>query len=299
MNSKTLKLLFTNLALLATATAYSTTKTHYDKGKLSHEQSINHDLNFASANGNTLFVHNVFGSVDVEGYDGNDVEIRAQKFIWADSTEALEDGMQEIDLSHYIVDQRMHVYLDSPYTKFDEEKGRYSHHQQRSNHDWPNYEYLINITVRLPRDTNLHVSAINDGDIIVSDVHANKLRVSNINGAIDMVNVSGTTKAHSINKDINISYSKNPDQDSSYETINGDLNINFAQQPNAEITFKTMNGDFFTQYDVQNLGPKMLKTSTKSKRGVKYKFDSENRIKIGQGGTHYTFKTLNGDIYVK
>ena len=299
MNSKTFKLFFTSLALLTLVAAHGNSRSYKDSSSMSTDQSISYDLSFnQDSSDNTLFVYNVYGSIDVEGYDGDEIEIRAEKTVWGKTQLDINEGLEEIQLLNYTKDQRMVVYLDTPFTYFDKDKMRYGHYN--NNHDeWPNYEYIINITVRVPKNTNLYLSAINKGHIMVQDVHAKLFRVSNINGSIDMVDVSGTTKANTINKDINISYRENPFEDSSYETVNGDLNVTFANEPDADITFKTMNGDFYTHFDVQNVGPKLLKTSKQHKRGVKYKFDTENRLKMGNGGTKYTFKTLNGDIYVK
>ena len=72
--------------------------------------------------------------------------------------------------------------------------------------------------------------------------------VRNINGAIDMKNVSGTTDVNALNKDINITYSENPKEESFYNSLNGDITVKFQDNLDASISYKTMNGGFYTNY---------------------------------------------------
>ena len=150
----------------------------------------------------------------------------------------------------------------------------------------------------IPKQTNIKISAINNGDINIKGIHAKHLNVNNINGAIDMTDVSGQTAVNAINKDINIAYQKNPSKDSKFISINGDLNIVFAGEPDAEVIYKTMNGDFYTSYDVSMMAPIIKKTNKKKGRGIKYKLGSTNRLLVGKGGPVYRLETLNGDIKI-
>jgi hypothetical protein len=123
--------------------------------------------------------------------------------------------------------------------------------------------------------------------------------VHNINGAIDMKNVSGKTDVNALNKDINIVYSENPKEESFYNSLNGDINIKFKDGLDASISYKTMNGGFFTNFDVQKTTPVLKKTSERKNKGTKYKINSSKHFKIGNGNVHLHFDQLNGDAIVK
>jgi len=251
-------------------------------------------------------IFNVNGSIDVAGHVGDDLVIEASKQISAENTEAVIEGLDEIDLTVSAHDQTLYIYLDSPFTHFDPKAGELWHSDTcwrrddcSRKHPKKDYHYRMDIMIQLPESVNLEVSTINQGDITITGVHAEKLTVSNINGAIDMADVSGQSFVSAINQDINIAYRDNPIADSKYESINGDLNITFAGTPDAEVVYDTMHGDFYTAYDITMLPAVVKRSSKQKKHGIQYKLDAENRLQVGQGGPEYRFKTLNGDIKMK
>ena len=294
--------------LILTNQVHAKKSSYKDKYKLSQTETINEVLKFDSSHAdNHITVFNVYGSIEVEGYDGDEIIVEAKNKVFANTQSLIESGIDEIGLRFEKFGQKIYVILDSPYTYFDQEEDKIRHSDTCWRHDDCSrkhqnkkaYKYNMDIKVLLPQNTNIKVSAINNGDIDISGIHAKHLNVNNINGAIDMVDVSGQTNVNAINKDINIAYSKNPSVDSKFHSINGDLNINFVGQPDAEVIYKTMNGDFYTSYDVSLMAPTILKTSKKKENGIKYKLNANSRLLVGKGGPEYRFETLNGDIKLK
>ena len=276
-------------------------------GQIKQSEQINETMRFTDQHeDNQVTIFNVYGSIDVEGYAGDEIEVEAVNQVYGTSQTVVDQGLKEIGLNFEQHGNRLYIYLDSPFTYFDPESGELWHSDTcwrrddcSRKHVKKDYKYQLDIKVRLPKHLSLEVSAINNGDITVSGVHGKNLNVSNINGAIDMVDVSGQTFVNAINKDINIAYSENPTADSEFESINGDLNITFAGQPNAEVVYKTMHGDFYTAYDVSMMAPVVKRTSKQNKHGIHYKLDAESRLQVGDGGPEYRFRTLNGDIKIK
>lgn len=273
------------------------------KKKLTETETISESLKFNNSQDNLLRVFNVNGSIDVEGYDGDEIKVKAVNKVMADSMEFIEEGLSEIGLKFEESGNEILVYLDSPFTYIDKDSGNIWHSDTcwkrddcSRKHVRKKYRYHMNIKVMVPNNTNLEVSTINNGDITVTDIDAKSLTVNNINGAIDLVDVAGKTYVNAINKDINIYYSKNPSEDSTYESINGDINISFAGEPNAEVIYQTMHGDMFTSFDVAMMAPMVQQSSKQKEHGIQYKLDANSRLKIGDGGPEYRFETLNGDI---
>ena len=165
-------------------------------------ETIKEERKFPSqSSDNLLVVNNVYGSVIVEGYNGDTVKIEAEINIEGNNQRQLEQGKKEVNVKVESNDDIIYVYLDSPYTSFDLETGRYSHSSQWNQ---MRYEYTLDFIIKVPSNTNLELSAINDGVIEASNIDAKSISASNINGPITLKNVAGKTYVNALNRDINI-----------------------------------------------------------------------------------------------
>ncbi len=265
-----------------------------------HSETINEELKFPSQSAeNLLAVYNVHGSVEVEGYNGNTVQVVGDLEIKGNNERQLNQGKAEISMKVASHEDIIYVYLDSPYTKFNPETGRYGHN---NNNNWSGnrYHYKLNIKIKVPRNTNLELSAINQGAIEVHNVQAKDITVSNINGPITLENIAGKTYVNALNKDINISYAKNPTEESTYKSLNGDINISVQKGFNADVAFKTLNGDIYTNIDTKLKPSKINSTKVKSgKKSTRYKMNADTEFSIGNGGVQMNFDLLNGDVTIK
>ena len=263
------------------------------------EETITKDLSLkASASQSTLVVQNVNGPIQVEAYQGNTIKLEVEKTIEARKEENVELGKREIGIKIEEKGNKIFVYLDSPWTYFNIETERFRH---RENYDWDDrkYHYFLDFKIKVPKNLNLKLATMNQGDIHVKNVQPNEVIVSNLNGAITLDNITGRTDVNALNKDINISYSANPKDDSRYNSLNGDINITVKQDLNADVTFKSLNGDFYTNFDTVKVNPQMTKKTLKNGKGVKYKLNAKDAFKIGSGGIKLDFNLLNGDVTVK
>ena len=249
---------------------------------------------------NVFFVDNMHGAIEVEGYNGKTIIIEVVKIIIGKSSEIVAKGKSEINLKVEKKGNKIYAYSNSPYTSFDLETGRYSHKENWNNRrSRRRYEYSLDFKIKVPKNISIDVSTVNDGDIYVQNMHGENLSASNINGAITLKNVSGTTDVNALNKDINIVYTKNPTKESWYRSLNGDINIKFKNNLNANVSHRTMNGGFYTNYAVSNLAPKIVKEQIRKSKGIKYRIRSKGQFKIGNGGVQLNFDQLNGDTIVK
>jgi hypothetical protein len=281
-------------------------KNRKDK-KLKATETITKEYQFnTNSPDNILVVDNIYGSIDVEGYNGETIKVEVTKTIAADTKEDLQLGKNEIGIKSSKKANAIYVYLDSPYSKFDLETGNFEHHEfnfsSRRSYEHRKkrmYRYRLDFKIKVPKNASIDIKAVNNGNITVENVHGKLLIVRNINGAIDMKNVSGKTDVNALNKDINITYAKNPTEESFYNSLNGDINIKFKEGLDASISYKTMNGEFFTNFDVEKTNPIIKTTSERKNKGTKYKVDSNKHFKIGNGNVHLHFDQLNGDAIVK
>jgi hypothetical protein len=266
-------------------------------------ETIEEERQFPSQSSeNLLVVNNVYGSVIVEGYNGDTVQITGDLEIRGNTKGKLEQGKTEVSMAVVPYNNIIYVYLESPYTNFDIKTGRYGHNE---NNRWSNYKnrdgynYTLNITIKVPKTTNVELSTINGGVVEVKNIEANAITASNINGSITLENVSGKTYVNALNQDINISYSKNPTEESTYESLNGDINITVQNGLNADVNFKSLNGNVYTNIDTQVTPSKSKIIKKKGEKGTKYKVDSNTQFSIGKGGVQLNFDLLNGDVTIK
>lgn len=275
--------------------------------KLKSIEKITKEYQFNSdSKDNILVINNVYGSIDVEGYNGKTILIEVTKTVSADTQEDLQLGKEEIGIKSAKNNAAVYVYLDSPYSKFDIKTGDFEHHEfnfsSRRSYEHRKkrmYKYNLDFKIKVPKNAGVDLKTVNNGNIKVDNVQGKLLIVRNINGAINMDNVAGKTDVNALNKDINITYAKNPTEESFYNSLNGDINIKFKDNLDASISYKTMNGGFYTNFDVQKTTPIINKTSEKKQKGTKYKVNSNKHFKIGNGNVHLHFNQLNGDAILK
>ncbi len=252
-----------------------------------------------SASEHYLVVHNVNGPVQVEGYNGNTIQVEAEKIITAKNNSFLQEGKEEISLIMVQIGDQSYVYLDSPYTLFDLEKGLYNHGNYGNSHfEKQEYDYFMSIKIKVPTALNIRLNTMNDGDIKVQNVHPQRIEVNNLNGAITLDNISGQTYANALNQDINVIYKTAPSGESTFHSLNGDINVTVKSSLNADVFFKSLNGDFYTNLETTSLRPAVT-TEKADRKGTKYKVGSKEQFRVGNGGFPMHFDVLNGNVTLK
>ena len=120
----------------------------------------------------------------MEAHSGSEIILEARKQISGKTPERVSLGMEEMNLS--VIDRfdTIIVHLSGPCAWFSRYDGN---GQGRYGYRWQDctlkYDCKMDITVKVPANTNLLLSTINDGDIEVEGVRGS-LNVNNINGAI-------------------------------------------------------------------------------------------------------------------
>lgn len=245
-----------------------------------------------------LLVANINGFVNVEGGSGNSIEITATKLITGDSKKEVSQGAKETSLAMFNRNDSAIVHVKNPYIDYrPRKKGRGFGYNWDNNNNETGYNFKFDITVKVPRNTQLIIRTINNGDINIKNTTAEVI-TNNINGSIFLENIAGKTKARTINGQLKANYSKVPDKNSTYYALNGNIRISYPKKLSAELRFKSFNGEFYTDYDVEYLPTKV--TTKHVKRGKKkvYKVNEYTAVKVNKGGKVFKFETLNGNIYI-
>ena len=118
--------LFKSTICLIWLSAIITTQSLAEKrgqSKFSGSETIIEVIQFDSHQQDNHFtVFNVYGSIDVVGYDGDEILIEAINQVSANNQGLVDEGLAEIGLKIENHGQKIYAYLDSPYTYLDLEK---------------------------------------------------------------------------------------------------------------------------------------------------------------------------------
>ena len=270
----------------------------------SFSDKITRELKFEKVSAsNTLILANINGSIKVQGYDGDKILIEAERTIKAKTDARLVQGKSEMQIQQIDRVDTLIVYVSGSCNQFGYRKNRKHNHNGWS-YQWdcnngdcnPPYDYTFNFIVKVPSGINVEVSTVNDGNVAIENVKG-RVKAENVNGAIRLNALAGPTYASTINGDVDVEYSLNPNQDSRYYTLNGDINALFVKGLAANMSFKSFNGDFYTNVPNLESLPAYIERK-QDKEGTNLKI-GRNRFKVGAGGALLDFETFNGDVIVK
>lgn len=255
---------------------------------------------------NAILIANINGSISVVGNDSDKIQVEVTRTITGKTSERLEAGkiitVGVIDLADTLI-----FYTEGICSKFGRKQNQKNNwgHLKGWGYDWSGrdlddcrekVEYTLNYVVRVPRNTNVVVSTVNQGDIKIENV-AGGIVSNNVNGAITLNGISREAVAHTINGNVDITYAKNPQGPCRFYTLNGDIHAWFQKGLQAELSFESFNGEFFTNVVNLQSMPVVVRRED-SKEGLKFKIKG-NQFKIGTGGVQLNFETFNGDVYLK
>lgn len=217
-----------------------------------------YEQKYPLASGGSFELVNVNGSVQVDGWDRDEVEVRAVKTTTGD----------ERDLS------RVEIQVDSAQdhiavrTRYPQGSG---------------VEVAVEYHVRVPYRVLLGGVETVNGNVLVRGVDGNgELRT--VNGDVDVSESSGRFSARTTNGSIRLKLRKLADSGPmSLETVNGSVVLGLPHDAHAALNAVSLNGDFSSQLPV-------TATSSSAGRGVSGT--------IGAGGCRISLRTVNGGIRV-
>jgi DUF4097 and DUF4098 domain-containing protein YvlB len=228
--------------------------------------------------GGTFSLENVNGSITINTWKEDKVEIKAVKTTKGDS-----ENLKKVEIE--IESSPDRVLVDTVYPKI------------------RNLRVSVKYEVKVPEGANIgKVKSVN-GSVYMSGPLGNvrasttngkvelegasgDVRLSTTNGSIEASHIRGELEAETTNGSIEVDMESLEDEVKA-ETVNGGITLRLgsSRKIDADLTAKTVNGTIYL--DV----PVTFKTIQKSKHSLEGK--------IGQGGTLVYLKTVNGSIRIK
>ena len=236
-----------------------------------------------------VVIDNINGSIEVTSTDGNTVELIVHKTLRAESQKRLDEAKKNISVDVTQDSDRIIIYVNTPWRG---ENG--SIHYDSDNYG---YDVHCDFELKVPKRTNITLKTVNEGMIRVKGVQGN-FDVRNINKSVELIDMDGSGNASTVNGDVDVEFTKNPTQESSFKTINGEVNVKFQPGLAADISMKTMNGEAYTDFPFTSLPSTPASEETHSHKRI-YRSGGSFSVRIGSGGPELSFNTLNGDIYIR
>ena len=235
---------------------------------------------------------NFDGSITVTGSSTQEIKVEVHKTIRARSAEKVQEAKREVQLDMAPHDDGLRIYVDGPFRC---KCGDGSINWRGSR--FYGYEVSFDFTVQAPRDTNVRLRTVNRGNIRVENI-AGTFDVENINGGLELLEVSGSGHAYALNRPVKVLFSGNPAAASDFGSLNGDVDISFRPGLSADLWMKTFNGHAYTDFDVSALPGRAGVREQRDGKFV-YKTSEFFGVRAGNGGPELKFDAFNGDIRIR
>jgi DUF4097 and DUF4098 domain-containing protein YvlB len=208
--------------------------------------------------GGSFELQNVNGTVDVQGWDRNEIEVHAIKTA----------KQKEADLERVAIDVDVKPDAVSIITRYPQNEG---------------VEVAVEYTIHVPHGARLeHIGTVNGtlriaGVELVEDVHT-------VNGNIEVFDASGSVHAHTTNGNVHLELARLRDKNGfTAETTNGSLVLAVPSDTQADLDARCLNGNFYSEL------PVAMESSQRPR---------EIHGKLGHGGVPIHLRTINGGIRI-
>lgn len=222
----------------------------------------------------------VRGSINVTGYEGNEVIIRyGGETDKGDEREVTERGLRRISsggIGFEAVEDDNEVKISGVSPMRD-----------------------IHFDISVPHNFSLKLSLVNGDEIIVENV-SGEMEISHVNGDVSLVNVGGSAVVNTVNGDLKATFnSVSADRPMAFSNLNGDIDITLPANTKLTAKMKSDWGEIYTDFDMQI--DRARQDDVQATDSGVYKVSVNNWIygRINGGGPEYLFKSMRGDIYIR
>ena len=222
----------------------------------------------------TLNVDIKRGSIYVSGYKGDKVIVELSVPKYFDNSSQQKGGLKKLRANT----------LD-----FDVETS-----EEQIKVDGNSYNYITNLTIKVPYQTNLILDSYRDGVIRVKDVEGTfKLRSQN--NDIGLVNVAGSGRLYAYNGNLTADFRAVTEGESlAFETYNGSVDVTLPSDTKANVQYRCGKGEVSTDFDLKRSEEELQFSGSR-----KVEFDEFIRGTINGGGPKLILETENGDIQLR
>jgi hypothetical protein len=151
---------------------------------------------------------------------------------------------------------------------------------------------------RVPPNTRLYVSTVNDGRVEVSDIEG-QINADNVNGPVSIYNASACESVESINGEVSLSFATAPGTDCHIETINGDISIRVPGDTGLDVAVDLNNGRMTSELPLDPLAIPARVEHRESGGSHKYTIEQSAGVRLAGGGPVFSVTSMNGDLRIQ
>lgn len=268
------------VALIATTSAFfSATLMAQDNDVFTEEMVI--PLSDPGQVG-TLEVHQIYGGIKVTGYDGQQVIVVAKQEKMKTVSE-MKNGLRRIQ------NNSMALLVEESDNQIKINAQNHSGGGKNS----------MNLEIQVPRNFNLKLWSINDGNTWVENING-EMEISNINNDITLSQVSGSAVVDSVNGEIKATFKKTTvGSQMAFTSFNGDVDVSLPSSVQADFKLKTTMGEILTGFDVEFKASQPIIQKDSSQKSYKVKLEKWVTGTANGGGTEITLKSHSGDLILR
>jgi hypothetical protein len=155
--------------------------------------------------------------------------------------------------------------------------------------------------IQVPARTNLKVTTLNDGPIVVESVEG-EIEVNNQNESVTMTNVAGSVVANAHNGDVKVVMTRlASDKAMAFTSFNGNVDVTLPASVKANLKMRSDMGEVFTDFDIQVRPATTAPSQAVRGRDGRIRIDVNQSIQgaLNGGGPEFELRTFNGNIYVR
>lgn len=226
-----------------------------------------------------LQLRQISGSINVIGYSGQEVIVKASMGERKSRNGKAANGMKRIDNSSLAISA--------------EERNNVVQIINEQHNRKTDFE------IKVPQNFDLQLSTINNGDIVVEGVNG-EMEITNTNGEITLKNVAGSASADTTNGDVKVDFNSiTANTSMAFSSFNGDIDITFPKSLKANVKLRSDMGEIFTDFEMAVDTKKAQVETDKSSGTYKVKLEQWVKGTINGGGPEMLFKTWQGDIMIR
>jgi putative adhesin len=224
-----------------------------------------------------LIINHFKGSIDVTGYDGDLVVVKAKL---------------RYPVSGQKTGKMKHISSNSIQLSATEKNNEVT---IKSN----SMVKTIDLEITIPEKFSLRIQNQDNGDITVENL-SGEMDISNINGDINLNNISGTALLNTVDGNIGVRFNDvTPNVPMAFTTIEGNVDITFPEDVSVMLKMKSEHGEIFSDFDI-DIKNREQKTEKSSKTGsVKVYLEEWISGKINSGGPEILIKSFEGNVFIR
>ncbi len=283
---------FAALALVPALAAFLTGAADADLAKdLTETETVRETFELEPADGRRqLIVDTLWGGVRVAGADRTTVAVRAERTVLAESARWLERARTEVELDVYRPPGTLELFVDGPWRSKIDRREWAGHHVELG------YEVHYDFEIEVPRNTDVQLRTVLDGDLVLRDVDGEH-RLVNVTGDVRFDGVSGSGRFESVSGSVRGDFQGSPRAASTWKTISGEVEVALPADLAADLVISSQWGEAWSEHALEAL-PAPVPVARRKRGKYVLRTGGEGRFRIGSGGTELRFETLSGDIRI-